>query len=47
MLYEQINDIVVGRQPGNHLNEVIKNWREQGGDQIRTEFEHVIAAAKA
>ncbi|GAC1324590.1 MAG: extracellular solute-binding protein [Chloroflexota bacterium] len=47
MLYEQINDIVIGRQPEGYFTEVIKTWRDLGGEQIRTEFQQAIAAAKA
>ena len=32
------NDIIAGRQPLSHLDEVIRNWRSQGGDQVRKEF---------
>lgn len=44
MVYEQVNDIVVGRQPESYFSEVVKNWRDQGGDQIRREFEQALAA---
>ncbi|WP_238014868.1 extracellular solute-binding protein [Dactylosporangium sp. AC04546] len=32
------NDIIAGRQPLSHLDEMIKNWRSQGGDKVRQEF---------
>jgi putative aldouronate transport system substrate-binding protein len=32
------NDIIAGRQPLSHLDEIIKNWRSQGGEQVRKDF---------
>ncbi|MET7401888.1 extracellular solute-binding protein [Dactylosporangium sp. NPDC005572] len=32
------NDIIAGRQPLTYLDEMIKNWRSQGGDKVRQEF---------
>lgn len=32
------NDIIAGRQPLSYLDEIIKNWRSQGGDQARKDF---------
>jgi putative aldouronate transport system substrate-binding protein len=45
-LYEKINDIVVGRQTMSTWDQVVKEWRDNGGDQIRKEYETEIAAAK-
>ncbi|GGM69900.1 extracellular solute-binding protein [Dactylosporangium sucinum] len=32
------NDIIAGRQPLSYLDEMIKNWKAQGGDKVRAEF---------
>ena len=46
-LYENLNDIVLGRQPFSYLDQVTKEWLDNGGSQMRTEFEREIAAARA
>jgi putative aldouronate transport system substrate-binding protein len=46
-LSDSLNEIVVGRQPLEAFDQTIKAWRDNGGDQIRTEFEQAIAAANA
>ena len=43
-LSEGLNDIVVGRQPYSNLDNVIKAWLDNGGSQMRTEFEKEIAS---
>jgi len=45
-LYEKINDMVVGRQPMSIWDQVVKEWRDNGGDQIRKEYETEIATAR-
>ena len=39
--------IVTGREPIETLDEMISQWRERGGDQIREELEEAIAEAEA
>jgi len=39
-------DIVTGRRPLSDYDQLIKDWRSAGGDQIRTELEQAIAASK-
>ncbi|GAA3671101.1 extracellular solute-binding protein [Nonomuraea antimicrobica] len=36
-------DIVSGRKPVSHWDEVVKQWRAQGGDQMRREYETALA----
>ncbi|MEU6729417.1 extracellular solute-binding protein [Nonomuraea wenchangensis] len=36
-------DIVSGRKPIGHWDEVVKQWRAQGGDQIRRDYETALA----
>src|SRR6266508_1775786 len=45
-LSDKINEIVVGRQPMSAFDQVVREWRDAGGDQIRTEYEKEIAAAR-
>jgi putative aldouronate transport system substrate-binding protein len=45
-LVDSLNDIVVGRQPLAAFDQAVKNWQDNGGNQIRTEFEQEIAAAR-
>jgi putative aldouronate transport system substrate-binding protein len=37
--YSGVQDIVSGSRSMNDLHALIKDWREQGGDKSRTEFE--------
>lgn len=37
---------VPGREPIETLDEMISEWRERGGDQMRQEHEEAIAAAE-
>jgi putative aldouronate transport system substrate-binding protein len=46
-LSDQINEIVVGRQQPGYFDQVVKQFRDNGGDQIRTEFEREIGIARA
>jgi putative aldouronate transport system substrate-binding protein len=39
-----VNDIILGRRPFTDLNGLIQEWRSNGGDQVRKEFEDAIAA---
>jgi putative aldouronate transport system substrate-binding protein len=45
-LYEDLNDVVLGRQPFSHLDQVAKEWLDNGGNQMRTEFEREIALSR-
>jgi putative aldouronate transport system substrate-binding protein len=40
-------DFVVGRRPLSEYPQLLGEWRSNGGDQMRTEFEQAYAAAKA
>jgi len=44
-LNDALNDIVIGRQPFSNLDGATKAWLDNGGNQMRTEFESEIAAA--
>jgi putative aldouronate transport system substrate-binding protein len=45
-LQGKINEIVVGRQPMSAFDQVVRAFLDGGGNQIRTEFEQQIAAAR-
>jgi putative aldouronate transport system substrate-binding protein len=40
-----INDIITGRRPFSDLGGLVNEWRTNGGDQVRKEFEEAMAAA--
>ena len=44
MVYNQIGEVVLGRAPVSSIDQLISDWKSQGGDQIRAEFEQAIAA---
>ena len=39
-------DLIVGRRPLGDLDGLVTEWRSNGGDQMRTEYEQAYAAAK-
>jgi hypothetical protein len=43
-LIDGITEILAGRRPLADFDTVIKDWRSNGGDAIRTELEKAIAA---
>jgi putative aldouronate transport system substrate-binding protein len=40
-----VNDIITGRRPLSDLSSLIAQWRADGGDQVRKEYEEAMAAA--
>ena len=44
---DQVNEIVFGKRPVSALDDIVKEWRTNGGDKIRTEYEQAFQAAKA
>ena len=40
-----VTEIALGRRPLTDLDQVVKDWRDAGGDQIRTDLQHGAAAA--
>ncbi|MGH2520655.1 MAG: hypothetical protein ACRDF8_12670, partial [Chloroflexota bacterium] len=45
-LLNGVGDILAGRRPLADYDGLLKDWKAAGGDQIRTEFEQALAAAK-
>ncbi len=42
-----MNDIIFGRQPVSTLDALVNDWRTNGGDQIRREYEQAFQAQRA
>jgi len=40
-----VNEIVFGKRPVSALDDIVKEWRTNGGDKIRGEYEQSFAAA--
>jgi putative aldouronate transport system substrate-binding protein len=40
-------DVVVGRRPSSEFAQLVSDWRNNGGDQMRTEYEQAYAATQA
>ena len=45
-VYDGVNGIIFGRNDVSTLDQVIKDWRSAGGDQMRAEYEQAYAANK-
>jgi putative aldouronate transport system substrate-binding protein len=45
MVYNGIGEVVLGRAPVSSIDQLVRDWKAQGGDQMRSEFEQAIAAA--
>lgn len=44
---DRLNDILFGRQPISIYDDLVKDWRANGGDTIRAEYEKAFQQAKA
>ncbi len=44
--YDGVRDIIVNRRPFSDYDQLVNDWRSNGGDTIRKEFQDAIAAAK-
>jgi putative aldouronate transport system substrate-binding protein len=38
-------DVIAGRRPIGDLDQLVKDWVNSGGNQIRSEYEQGLAAA--
>jgi putative aldouronate transport system substrate-binding protein len=43
---DSLQEIIGGRRPLSDYDQVVKDWANNGGSQIRKEFEDAIAAAQ-
>jgi putative aldouronate transport system substrate-binding protein len=46
-MWDGVNQILFGRAPVSSLDQLVKDWRTNGGDQIRSEYEAEFAKSKA
>jgi putative aldouronate transport system substrate-binding protein len=44
-VYNGVGEVVLGRQDVSTIDQLVKDWKAQGGDQMRSEYEQAIAAA--
>jgi putative aldouronate transport system substrate-binding protein len=44
---DRMNDILFGRQPVSTFDDIVKEWRTNGGDTIRAEYEKASQAASS
>ena len=44
MMGDGFLDIIFGRSDMGRYDQLVKDWRSQGGDQIRSEFEQALQA---
>ena len=42
-----LNNIIFGRDDLASFDQLVKDWRAQGGDTIRSEFEAALQASRA
>jgi putative aldouronate transport system substrate-binding protein len=42
--HDGVNDIIAGRRPTSDLSQLVVEWRSNGGDQVRKEYEEAMAA---
>jgi len=43
LIFDRVSGIAAGRKPISDLAELVKEWRAQGGDEIRAEYEKAIS----
>ena len=41
---DRLNEILFGKQPVSVLDDLVKEWRTNGGDKIRAEYEQAFQA---
>jgi putative aldouronate transport system substrate-binding protein len=41
-----VRDIILGRRPFSDYDQLVSDWRTNGGDTIRKEFQDALSAAK-
>ena len=45
--YDGVRDIIVGRRQFSDYDQLVNDWKSNGGDTIRKEFQDAIASAKS
>ena len=46
-MWDGVNQVLFGRAPVSSLDQLVKDWRANGGDQIRNEYEAEFARSKS
>jgi putative aldouronate transport system substrate-binding protein len=46
LIYNGVGEVVLGRQPVSAVDQIISDWKSQGGDKMRAEFEQALADAR-
>ena len=46
-LLDGLSEIVQGRQPVSQMDQLVRDWRSGGGDQMRGEYEQALKNAPA
>jgi putative aldouronate transport system substrate-binding protein len=46
MVFDRLNDIITGRAPFSAYDQLVSDWRSQGGDAARKEFQDAVQKAK-
>jgi putative aldouronate transport system substrate-binding protein len=44
LIFDEVSGIAAGRKSVSDLDQLIKDWKAQGGDQMRAEYEKAIAS---
>jgi putative aldouronate transport system substrate-binding protein len=44
LIFDRVSDIAAGRKPISDLDQLVKDWKANGGDLVREEYEKAIAA---
>jgi len=42
MIFDRVSSIAAGRAPLSDLDQLVSDWRSQGGEQIRGEFQQAL-----
>jgi putative aldouronate transport system substrate-binding protein len=45
-VYDGVNGIIWGREDASTLDQLVKDWRSAGGDQMRAEYQQAYASNK-
>jgi putative aldouronate transport system substrate-binding protein len=45
LIFDRVLGIVAGREPLSDLDQLVKDWRAQGGDQLRAEYQKAAQSA--
>jgi putative aldouronate transport system substrate-binding protein len=46
-MYDGLTDMLLGRRPMSDVPQLVKEWRSNGGDQVREEYQQALRAASS